>query len=82
MRKLNLNRDEVMEQLLELLNSYFYVFTNDVYVVVKAGRNSIRYSIGDGSKELFSDLGIDRILFNALMHCAVNTGLYKISNLR
>ena len=55
---------------------------NDVYVAVKGGRESIRYSVGDGSKELFSDLGIDSILFNALMHGAVNTGLYRISNLR
>ncbi len=55
---------------------------NDVCVAVKAGRKSIRYSVGDRSKEHFSDLGIDSILFNALMHGAVNTGLYRISNLR
>ena len=55
---------------------------NDVYVAVKGGRKSIRYSVGDGSKEHFSDLGIDRILFNALMHCAVNTGFYRISDLK
>ena len=55
---------------------------NDVYVAVKGGRKSIRYSVGDKNKEHFSDLGIDNILFNALMHCAVNTGLYRISNLR
>ena len=24
----------------------------------------------------------DRILFNAVMHCTVNTGLYRTSNLR
>ena len=57
-------------------------FPNDVYVAVKGGRKSIRYSVGDGSKEHFSDLVIDSILFNALMHGAVNTGLYRISNLR
>ena len=55
---------------------------NDVCVAVKGGRKSIRYSVGDKSKEHFSDLGIDSILFNVLMHCAVNTGLYRISNLR
>ena len=55
---------------------------NDVYVPVKGHGKSIRYSVGDKSKEHFSDLGIDRILFNALMHGAVNTGLYRISNLR
>ncbi len=55
---------------------------NYVYVAVKGGRKSIRYSVGDRSKEHFSDLGIDSILFNAFMHCAVNTGLYRISNLR
>ena len=55
---------------------------NDVYVTVKGGRKSIRYSVGDKSKEHFSDLCIDSILFNALMHGAVNTGLYRISDLR
>ena len=55
---------------------------SDVYVAVKEDKKSVRYSVGDKSKEHFSDLGIDRILFNALMHGAVNTGLYRISNLR
>ena len=53
-----------------------------VYVAVKAGRESIRYSVGDGNKEHFSDLGIDSILFNALMHCTVNTDLYRISDFK
>ena len=56
--------------------------TNDVYIVVKGGRKNLRYSVGDKSKEHFCDLGIDSILFNALMHGTVNTGLYRISNLR
>ena len=56
--------------------------SNYVCVAVKAGRKSIRYSVGDRGKEHFSDLGIDSILFNALMHGAVNTGLYRISDLR
>ncbi len=55
---------------------------NDVYVAVKMGGKSIRYSVGDKSKEYFCDLGIDRILFNTLMCCAVNTGVYRISELR
>ena len=55
---------------------------NDVYVAVKGGRKSIRYSVGDGSKEHFWDLGIDRILFNVQLHGAVNTGLYRISDLK
>ena len=55
---------------------------NDVCVAVKMGGKSMRYSVGDKSKEYFCDLGIDSILFNALMQCAVNTGLYRISDLR
>ena len=55
---------------------------NDVCVAVQEDRKSLRYSVGDKSKEYFCDLGIDRILFNALMCCAVNTGLYRISELR
>ena len=55
---------------------------NDVYVAVKGGRKSIRYSVGGKSKEYSSDLGIDSILFNVLMHCTVDTDLYRISDLR
>ena len=38
---------------------------NDFYVAVKEGIKNIRYSVGDKSKEHFSDLGIDAILLNA-----------------
>ena len=48
---------------------------NDVYVAVKLGRKSIRYSVRHKSKEHFWDLGVDRILFNAVELGTVNTGL-------
>ena len=50
---------------------------NDVYVAVNLGRKSIRYSVRHKSKEHFCDLGIDRILFNPVMHCTVNTGFTR-----
>jgi len=50
---------------------------SDVYVAAQGCRKSIRYSVADESKEHFLDLDIDSILFNALMHGTVNSGLYR-----
>jgi hypothetical protein len=55
---------------------------NDVYVAVKGGRKGIKNSVGSKSKDHIADLRTDRILFNAQMHAAVNTGPYRISDLR
>ena len=44
-RKLNPNRDEVMEWWMELRNLLFCVLPNDVYLTVKGGRKSIKNSV-------------------------------------
>jgi hypothetical protein len=48
---------------------------NVVSVAVKRGKKSMKNSVGHKSKEHFLDLGIDSILFNALMYGTYNTGL-------
>ena len=55
----------------------------DIYVAVKeVGMPPPPKSFGDKSKIHFWDLCVGRILFNAIIHAPVNTGLYGISNLR
>ena len=75
-------KKKVTERWTELFNSLSYVFTIWCLCSSERGRNYIENSVGDRSKIYFWDLPIDRIPFNAQMHDTVNTGLYRITDLR